>query len=415
MPTLTSTVQPYHNTPTLFINGQPHTGLMFWHSRIDQAGEDIANFARAGVPLFTGGLGLTGCWLEDGGYDFSRIDATMAKILAANPSAMVLPRVGLEPPKWWHQRYPDETMLHHDIGNGDAFRFFVSFASQRWREDAAQALDAFIRHCETHFGGSIFGYHLCAGDCGEWSYAWKPVMSDFSDPQLAGFRAWLRTKYADDAALATVWADPAVTFDSAEISHDRTRPHQVWPRPWCLFDPARERQQIDYLIYHSAVVEDAILHFCQAAKATLRAVEREKVVGVFYLYHPGDIGSTAAFHNSGHHAHARVLASPDIDFICAPESYQERQPGRMYLSQLMPGSVRLHGKLYYNEDDTFTHLAKPTPWRYCCPDAETTRTCCAATCWAPCATAAPSGGWTTTAKAGTAIRSCWKRSPCNSS
>ncbi len=369
--TLITEVRDCHGAPALFFDGEPQTGLMFWHSRLAEAGEDIANFAGAGVRLFTGGFDAARGWREDGTFDFSYIDRQMAIILAANPAALVLPRVGVEPPGWWLERYPEERQLHLDIGNGDPFRWRVSFASTSWREAMAAPLTAYIRYCEELFGDRIFGYHLCAGDCGEWSYAWKPVMSDFSAPQHAGFRAWLRTRYATDDAIQQAWHDPAVTRDTAEIPRDRTRPASVWPRPGSLYDPARERQQIDYARYHSAVVAEAAVHFCHVAKTALTDLGRRKVCGIFYGYHFFDAGAKA-LHNCGHHALDAVLASPDVDFICAPESYQERQPGGMYLAQLPAASLRLHGKLYYNEDDTFTHLARPTPWRYCCPDAETT-------------------------------------------
>jgi hypothetical protein len=44
----------------------------------------------------------------------------------------------------------------------------------------------------------------------------------------------------------------------------------------------------------------------------------------------------------------------------------------MYLAQLVAGSVRLHGKLSYCEDDTFTFLSKRESHRSWCPDREST-------------------------------------------
>lgn len=369
---LTSSVRMVNNAPALIINGQPHTGLMFWHSKMHEAGPDLRLFAEAGVQLVTGGFGVR----YDNGesaLDYRHIDAMMDAILSAHPHALVLPRVGLEPPGWWAQAYPEEMDLHHDAVNNDPVHYRVSFSSRPWRVDGAEALRAFIRYCEAHYADHIFGYHLCAGDCGEWAYAWRPVLGEFSPAQVRGFRQWLRGQYADVDALRAAWDDDAVDFDTAAIPlEERKRPTGVWPRPWSLYDPARERRCIDYMRYSSEVVADAIVHFCGTAKDELAALGREKVCGVFYGYHLVNLRIPYALQGSGHHALEPVLASPHVDFLCAPLNYQERQAGGYYLSQLLPGSLRLRGKLFYDEDDTFTHLAGYTPWRYLCPDAETT-------------------------------------------
>jgi hypothetical protein len=371
MTPLISEIRDLGGAPALFINGAPHTGLMFWHSRWADAGPDIANFARCGVDFFTTGIGATNGWREDGTFDFSNVDTIMRGILDANPNALVLPRVWVEPPAWWLARYPDEGQEHRDLGNGDPFHWRVSFASQRWREAIREPLERFIAYCEAHYADRMWGYHLCAGDCGEWSYAWKSVASDFSAPQAAGFRAWLRARYGSDAALQAAWRDTSVTLATAAVPTARTRPANAWPRVWSLNRPGDEGALIDYRLYHSEVVADAAIDLCRMAKTSLAALDRQKVVGIFYGYHFFDVGAITGL-NAGHDALAAVLAAPEVDFICAPESYQERQPGRMFLPQLATGSLRLHGKLFYNEDDTFTHHAKPTPWRYVCPDADTT-------------------------------------------
>ena len=54
-----------------------------------------------------------------------------------------------------------------------------------------------------------------------------------------------------------------------------------------------------------------------------------------------------------------MLASPDIDFVCSPTSYAFRQLGGAGTSHFMSlvGSVKLHGKLWFDENDIRTSLS----------------------------------------------------------
>ena len=365
---LVSEVRPWNGAPALFVDGEPSTGLAFWHSRIPDAKQDIGLFAGQGVHLFSGGFSAPACWQEDGSYDFTHIDRNMEAILAANARALVLPRVSLMPPAWWVQRHPDE--MQRDAPGG-SMRGWAAFSSRRWRQALAEVLPAFIRYCEERYGDRFLGYHVGDGDCTEWSYSWHVARGDFSRPQVEGFRAWLRIRYGTDAALQKAWADNSVTSATAEIPvPDPPVWPQPFPRPWSIHRPDTQRRHIDYLQYHSHVAAEAVVNACRVVKDTLRELKRQKICGVFYGYHFWELG-VPYLHISGHHELEMVLKSAHVDFLCAPETYQERQAGRMYLSQMPTGSLRLHGKLFYNEDDTRTHLASDVQYRYGSYDAAT--------------------------------------------
>jgi beta-galactosidase len=354
-PPLVTEVRTWRGAPTLFVNGEPDTGLMFWHSRVENAAEELAGLARHGVRLVSAGFS-TGL-AAGGGFDHGAADARIAAILAASPDALILPRVSVVPPEWWLDLHPSQRMVHLDELTGEPTLRSgarVSFASAAWRDDFAAALAAFISHCERHHQRHVLGYHIGGGQFGEWSYAWENVLSDYSEPQTEAFRRWLRRRYGDDvAALRAAWADASADFAAAGIPRDRTR----LPRQTSLFDPSRERRHIDYLEFHSWIAADALLHFARAARQALAAAGAKKVVGAFYGYHFQDVAVPANLLNCGHHAVAEVLASPDVDFLCAPYSYQERHAGGIHRSQIAAGSVSLHGKLLWSEDDTRTHLA----------------------------------------------------------
>ena len=60
-----------------------------------------------------------------------------------------------------------------------------------------------------------------------------------------------------------------------------------------------------------------------------------------------------------HLALEKVLACPDVDFLTSPTSYAFRQFGGEGTSHFMSllGSIKLHGKLWFNENDVRTSLA----------------------------------------------------------
>lgn len=341
----------------LLRNGQPHDGCMFWHSRPFDAAEDLRRFADAGVTLFT--TGLHAAWQPDGSWDLSATAKLMSFLERAAPSMTLLPRVGLTPPPWWLDAHPEDVQVHLDVGNGDVLRRDVVFASPRWRDDMGRGLAALIPLLEERWGDRIAGYHLCAGACGEWAYFWGPVVSGYAPAQAEAFRAWLRQRgRPSDAEVPS--------------RERRVRNAAAWPREWSCLDPSRDGDIIDYLTFHSEAVADAIVHFSRVTKQALSALHREKLCGVFYGYHVPNTETPHVAHNAGHHALQRVLASHDVDFVAAPYTYHERQAGGLYYSQVPTGSIARHGKLYYDEDDTFTHLARETPWRPKCRDAAET-------------------------------------------
>jgi beta-galactosidase len=369
---LSSHVAFWNGSPALFINGKPDTGLMLYHNTVAVGHDEIADFAEAGIHLLTTGLGSTSCLLPEGSIDPSDADLTMETILAANPQAKVLARLFLTPPEWWQKAYPEEMMLHWDpflvsyvSGEYDS----VSFASERWREEMGLAMRKIIRHLEDKWGDHLLGYHISAGECGEWSYIWRNyTQSDYSKPQQEAFCKWLRARYRnDEQRFSNAWGCSG--FDAVEIPMDWRWDEgtpELLTRPEDL--PVKE-----YLIFHSEVVADAILHFSRLAKEELREMDRRKVVAIFYGYHFAPPGNPSAFTDSGHHAISSILDSPDVDILCAPYSYNGREAGGFYYSQLVAGSVRLHGKLVYSEEDTVTHVVPPHAHRYSCPDEWTTR------------------------------------------
>jgi len=107
---------------------------------------------------------------------------------------------------------------------------------------------------------------------------------------------------------------------------------------------------IDFHAFWSLVMADTIADFARAAK---EATGRAKLVGAFYAY---TFEFTELGEDAGHLAVGRLLECPDVDFLMAPSSYYNRNlPGTPYFRAPV-ASVRLHGKLFWNEDRKSTRL-----------------------------------------------------------
>ncbi len=100
----------------------------------------------------------------------------------------------------------------------------------------------------------------------------------------------------------------------------------------------------------------------QNVSAIIRLLAKAKQVSgnrlltsVFYGYF---YGLDTALPISGHNALTSLLASSAVDIVAGPYSYREsRQLGYAFSPQGLPDSPALSNKLWFDEDDTRTHLA----------------------------------------------------------
>jgi len=360
-------VRSHNGAPTLFINDEPHSGMAYAAYR--PGVEVFSDFTAAGVDLYTfsatpteAGYGLSQTtWTGPGEYDYSQLDERVMMVLEANPDAYIFPRLYVHAPKWWSEQHPDDIVLY-DPGDGNYVPFVhsgnkpaPSWASEAWRQDTIEGLRRLIAHVEgSPYADRIIGYHIASGTTEEWMMwgANENQWVDYSPVNIARFRQWLARKYGTVQALKAAWKDDEVSFDTATIKPKREREATAFAS---LRDPDKEQAVIDFYLYNSDLVAETIRTF---AKAVKDITSREKTVGVFYGYLLQLCGEQRQ-QNAGHLALERVLASPDIDFLCSPTSYAFRQLGGEGTSHFMSllASVRLHGKLWFDENDIRTSLA----------------------------------------------------------
>ncbi len=282
--------------------------------------------------------------------DPSGIETAIRITLEANPRALLLPRIGMNPPKWWLDAHPDAVMAYE----GGKIGKTASVSSPDYRRDAAAALRRTIRWCEDHYAAHMAGYHPCGQNTGEWFYfdSWERPLNGLEPATLAAWRHWLERKYPSDAALRAAWDTPAATRSAATVpspEERRAAPHGQ------LRDPSREMRLVDFAQFQQEEMADTVL----ALAAALRDEAGPDRLSVFfygYVFEFGALPNGPAV--SGHYALRRTLASPDIDVLCSPISYYDRGAGGGAPCMTAAESVMLAGKLWLNEDDTRTHLTK---------------------------------------------------------
>ena len=374
---LLAQVKVHNGTPTLFLNGRPSFPAIYWVSGPEPDRWDFAEQARrnsdAGIHIYAFDVGKGREWIGPTTdpahpFDFSTVEARFGRILEADPQALFHLRIYLETGHgdWWEKAHPGECEITSE-GNRNG----MSFASELWRDEAKEFLKAYADHLRRiGLAERVLAYQVGTGHTGEWvkgesSMYWP--CGDTGEPMRRHFRAWLRSRYKNSIrSLQSAWAKPSVTFDTAEVPDAES---QLNASRYTFRDPEKEQDVIDYCDCLAELCADCLIDFCKTAK---EATNGTKLAGAFYGYlldlawnggffreRPDSDYST--YQRSGHLGLAKVLRSPDVDFLVSPYSYGFRGIGGDGPSMLPSESVRLHGKLCLIEDDTRTHVDAQDP------------------------------------------------------
>jgi len=302
---------------------------------------------EAGIHIYSFGIPFP--WPKPGEpWDYTEVDRAFRLTLKNDPEALLLPRFGVGPPTWWLEEHPSERMLFED-GKTEGW----SMASRAWLKDLEEPLRRLVRHCEEHYHDHMLGYHPCGQHTGEWFYyrSWEPVLGDFSQAMTQGFSAWAREKYGGLSGLRKAWAIPDLTLEDIGIPAPR---HQRQTTLGLFRDPVQERKVIDYFEYKQIAMQKPLERIARIIK---EQTEEKKLVCLFYGYTFDMHGIPLGPQGSGHLAMDRMLRCPDVDILCSPISYLDRELGGAGCFMCPVDSVRNSGKLWLNEDDTRTYLS----------------------------------------------------------
>lgn len=283
--------------------------------------------------------------------DWSGVDMAMRQILQVNAKAKIVPRFGMAPPTWWYQEHPDDVMQWRENGREHPRTFSVS--SRAWRRDACAQLNQVIAYLEEHYPDNMAGYHPCGQNTGEWFYqdSWQQDFHGYSPVEEAAFRDWLARKYPNDAALQQAWRDHQVTLASAKTPSPQERRDAA--SYGMLLVPGAAQPVIDHNLFLQDDMADAVLELAR----TVRTASQGRRLSVFFYGYGYEFASMGRMSACGHLATRKLLASPDIDILCSPVSYFDRELGGGGHAMIAAESVMCAGKLWLYEDDTRTHLA----------------------------------------------------------
>ncbi len=305
-------------------------------------------------------------WTSREDWDYSQLDARVDRVLEAQPGARVVLRVFISAPEWWKAENKRETMLYGhgrhaiDVPGVDGKLEYPSYSSDKWREDARDAVTRFVTHVQAApYADSVVAYWLADGEEGRWTCwgAAEGYFADYSRPQRRVFGAWLREKYGNDIRrLRAAWQHvvnpiPGMGADDEEpiavFTWDDVRvpsqPERERHLSQSLLDPAFAPKVIDYNHFHAQQIATYITDLAATAK---QACAGEKLVGLSYGHIIDHAAGKSTLQNGGHIDFARVLASGDINFIAAPSASAEA--GGVWSS--VRHSVASHGKIWVDEE-----------------------------------------------------------------
>lgn len=226
-------------------------------------GEDFRRFLRAeitamracGFTAFNLSASWADCEIDDGRWDFSRVD--IAHACCAELGMPVFLWLFAEiTPAWLGARYPQTAAI---AASGYRSRSH-SYADPLARERVAE----FLRQCVTRYGRHerLLGYNVGVESGFQWmrgpdGTSHEGRLFDYNPAAIAGFRRFLRARYGTIAALNRIWRDHLPSFEAAEpprARYFRDGPMLTNQAPWLDWRLATCAQVTEYIRFKAACV-----------------------------------------------------------------------------------------------------------------------------------------------------------------
>ena len=343
------------------------------------------DFLKAGVKIHTSIL--PSGWIGIDRYDYELTDKTLDALFETNRDLWYIPRVKLNVPRDWGYAYPEElfvyfegphdreeirslvgTLRHDFLGYEAPYGYYMgkdnrpnvgglisnqSFASQKWLQDAGEALRRLIENIKGGpYADRIIGYHIAYGTSGE-TVLWGTISGRFGDYGIAARQAffqWGMEKYQSLERLREAWRQPKLEKDNIQLPHPDLRENRTDSLKSVFRANPEDQILIDYERFMSDVNVNAIEHFGRIVKDETKG---QALVGSFYGYF-------LEVDRSGYTGHLeldKILNSPYVDFLAAPISYYRRNVGEPG-GEIGPAQSINRKKLWFDEIDIRTSICE---------------------------------------------------------
>ena len=326
---------------------------------VSRAGMDVFRYTADGKREFCGGT----WWYGVDKYDFDLVDRNLDFAFRQNPNVKILLSLPASPPAWWGEMYPEE--LCKDFKGRSKQDYFAShsYSSEKWLQDLEKAWTALFEHMKTKpYYKRIIGITPVSGRYGEClragynSQLYGKELTDYSKPELAAFRKWLKKRYGtmENMRKAYPYRKGALpeTIDEVKLPtpQERCRPDSSYFR-----DGVVDRLTLDYITF---VNEQSAQAVCDFTRILRKIVGPDKLIGLYYGYLLEDaLGHRRAWAgDSGHFGLDKVLREAPIDFLAGPVGYTQRQIGNVGPNMGLSATLALHNKLWLYEGDMRTSL-----------------------------------------------------------
>ena len=339
------------------VDGEIINPVHFWTvARRDKSERNAAEIA---------GLRLIAVSLPDAiADDNAAVADLLAYHLERNPDARLILYVSFDgawveahPEVWCRTEDGGDTIGGYDGRQGHR----PSLDSELWQNAFADRLNNLITYLKSSsYANRIIGIHLIGGISSEWLHwgSQNDQLGDYSACGQEDFRRFLRAKYGTDAALQTAWAQPKVTLTTAAVPPGERRRHAANGH---YYDPATERDVLDYHEYQHYVISHCLVRLGKAVKD---ASEGRCLVGAFFGYVNCLVDNGFFGQGSGHFDTRTVLDSPYVDYLIAPVAYSGRHHGDVTNTMVCPYSCTVNGKLFFNHADFRTpHTPEGSDYR----------------------------------------------------